>query len=151
MSSDFVLAWRGFVRGLSSGKADIGESITDVNNTTLLCSHGGLLHVPQINWENEPDPDVVMVREEEWRVVQEMFNVDVEIRVDRENTAAGPVLCSDPPPCQKCVKSRVEAEQESRLNYKDQVLFVTYLTQDEEMPNGEHHDPEFSTSPGTEI
>ena len=80
VSSDFVLAWKGFVRGMTSGKIEVGESITHINNSSLLCEHGGLLHIPQFNWENEPDVDVVMVKEDEWSVIKEMFVVDHEIR-----------------------------------------------------------------------
>jgi len=136
VSSDFVLAWKGFVRGMTSGKIEVGESITHINNSSLLCEHGGLLHIPQFNWENEPDVDVVMVKEDEWSVIKEMFVVDHEIRVDRENTSNGPTLVSTPTACDICFKSRAEAEQESRLIYKNEILYVTYLTQDEELPNG---------------
>ena len=108
MSSEFVMAWKGSVRGLSSGKTDLGETITDINNKILLCPHNGLLHVPQINWENEPDTGVVMIKEEEWKTVKEMFNVDHEIRVEKESEPSGPVLTPSPPPCQKCVKSKVK-------------------------------------------
>ena len=148
LSSNFVLAWRGFVRGLSAGKGDIAEAITDVNNEQLLCEHGGLLYPPSLGWEVEPDPSVVMLREEEWRVIQEMFRVDVEIRVERENTSSGPVLLASPAPCEKCVHSKAEAEQESRLRYSNAAVYVTYLSQDEDMPNGEPHDPEYCSRPG---
>ena len=75
LSNEFVMAWRCSVRGLSAGKADPTETITDINNKLLLCRHDGLLYVPCINWENEPDDNVVMIKEDEWRVVKEMFQV----------------------------------------------------------------------------
>ena len=70
LASSFVLAWRCFVRGLSAGKGDIAEAITDISNAQLLCEHGGLLYPPSLSWEVEPDAAVVMLREEEWRVIQ---------------------------------------------------------------------------------
>ena len=151
LSANFVLAWRGFVRGHHAGKADIAESITDVNNGQLLCEHRGLLYPPSLGWEVEPDPAVVMLREDERRAVQELFQVDVEIRVDRENTTSGPVLLASPAPCEKCVTSKEEAEQESRLRYSNATVYVTYLSQDEELPNGESHDPEYCGRPGKPI
>ena len=89
LTSHFVMAWRGFVRGLSAGKTDaVGEGITDVNNKVLLCDHEGFTFLPTIAWESEPHPALVMVSEEEWAAVVDMFSVDVEIRVDRENTVS---------------------------------------------------------------
>ena len=81
LNSGFVLAWRGFVRGLSAGKSEgVGEAITDVNNKSLLCDHEGLTFMPTISWETEPHPSLVMISEDEWLTVKEMFNVDIEIR-----------------------------------------------------------------------
>merc|ERR1719483_1427639 len=82
------------------------SSSFSMNNRTLLCPHNGLLFMPTIAWEVEPNPALVMITEEEWVTVQEMFTVDVEIRVDRENLASGPVLTSFPAPCTICVASR---------------------------------------------
>jgi len=148
LSSSFVLAWRGFVRGLSAGKADsVGESITDVNNRTLLCPHSGLLYLPTIAWEAEPNPALVMITEEEWLTVQDMFNVDVEIKVDRENLSSGPVLTSSPAPCTICVASRQEAEQEDRLKYTNSRVFVRRISPDEKIPVDSHEDPEYCDSP----
>merc|ERR1719357_1287143 len=148
LSSTFVLAWRGFVRGLSAGKADsVGESITDVNNKMLLCPHSGLLYMPTIAWEAEPHPSLVMINEEEWTTVQEMFKVDVEIRVDRENLASGPELTSSPAPCAICVASRQEAEQEDRLKYTNSRVFVRRISPDEKLPEDSQQDPEYCDSP----
>jgi len=148
LSSSFVLAWRGFVRGLSAGKADsVGESITDVNNRTLLCQHSGLLFMPTIAWEVEPNPALVMITEEEWVTVQDMFTVDVQIRVDRENLSTGPVLTSSPAPCTICVASRQEAEQEDRLKYTNSRVFVRRISPDEKLPEDSHLDPEYCDSP----
>eukprot|EP00090_Calanus_glacialis_P012504 TRINITY_DN21085_c0_g1_i1.p1 TRINITY_DN21085_c0_g1~~TRINITY_DN21085_c0_g1_i1.p1 ORF type:complete len:1287 (-),score=515.73 TRINITY_DN21085_c0_g1_i1:63-3923(-) len=148
LSSSFVLAWRGFVRGLSAGKSDsVGESITDVNNRTLLCPHSGLLFMPTIAWEAEPNPALVMITEEEWLTVQDMFTVDVEIRVDRENLSSGPVLTSNPAPCTICVASRQEAEQEDRLKYTNSRVFVRRISPDEKVPVDSHEDPEYCDSP----
>jgi len=148
LASSFVLAWRGFVRGLSAGKADtVGESITDVNNRTLLCPHSGLLYLPTIAWEVEPNPALVMITEEEWVTVQDMFTVDVEIRVDRENLSSGPVLTSFPAPCTICVASRQEAEQEDRLKYTNSRVFVRRISPDEKIPVESHEDPEYCDSP----
>ena len=61
--------------GIGSGKALPGEGITDVNNNILLCPHKGLFHAPSLNWENYPDPSCVMLREEEWTAIKEMFKV----------------------------------------------------------------------------
>jgi len=144
LSSSFVLAWRGFVRGLSAGKADsVGESITDVNNRTLLCPHSGFLFMPTIAWEAEPNPALVMITEEEWLTVQDMFTVDVEIRVDRENLSSGPVLTSSPAPCTICVASRQEAEQEDRLKYTNSRVFVRRISPDEKVPVDSQEDPEY--------
>ena len=97
LSSTFVMAWRGFVRGLSAGKSDgVCESITHVNNKSLLCPHDGFLFLPSISWEVEPNPAFVMISEEEWTTVQDMFDVDHAIKVDRENTPSGPILNSSP-------------------------------------------------------
>ena len=137
------------MRGLSAGKADtVGESITDVNNRTLLCPHSGLLYLPTIAWEVEPNPALVMITEEEWVTVQDMFTVDVEIRVGRENLSSGPVLTSFPAPCTICVASRQEAEQEDRLKYTNSRVFVRRISPDEKIPVESHEDPEYCDSPG---
>ena len=117
LSTSFVAAWRAFIRGRLAGKPGFEEPITDIHNKVLLCEHGGLLHPPTIAWEVEANSSVVMVSEEEMAVVRAMFAVDVEIVVDRENLAGGPVLTASPPPCGLCVASRQEAEQEDRLRW----------------------------------
>ena len=134
VSIEFVMAWKAFIRDMSSGKVGV-EDAPAVNNSILVCEHKGLLHVPQFNWENEPDNEVVMVKEDEWKALKELYVWDEEVRVDRYNTANGPVLVATPSPCEICVKNKVEAEQESRLNYKNQKVYVTFLTQDEELPD----------------
>jgi len=143
ISSEFVHAWRAYCKGISSGKSMPAECITEINNFMLLCPHSGLFHSPSLNWENYPDAGCVMVREEEWQIIKQMFQVDVEIKVEKENQSGSPVLVSTPPVCHKCLKTKADAEHESRLNYKNQALFVTYLTQDEEIPSDELNDPEF--------
>ena len=148
LSSSFVLAWRGFVRGLSAGKAEaVGENITHVNNRSLLCPHNGFLYLPTLSWESEPNPNLVMITESEWSTVQEMFTVDVEIRVDRENCSNGPVLTSTPPPCDICVASRQEAEQEDLLMYTSKRVFVRRISPDEKIPEDTSHDPEYCDNP----
>ena len=54
--------------------------------------------------------------------MQDMFDVDMEIRVDRENLSTGPVLTSNPAsaPCTICAASR----QEDRLMYINSRVFV---------------------------
>ena len=148
LSSSFVLAWRGFVRGLSAGKAEaVGENITHVNNKSLLCPHLGFLYLPTLSWESEPNPNLVMITEAEWSTVQEMFTVDVEIRVDRENCPNGPVLTSSPEPCDICVASRQEAEQEDLLMYTSKRVFVRRISPDEKIPEDTSHDPEYCDNP----
>ena len=115
LSSNFVFSWRAFIKGRLAGKAGFEDPITDLNNAVLLCEHQGLLHPPTIAWEVDANSSVVMITEEEMAVVRDLFNVDVEIRVDRENEMGGPVLTSTPAPCSICVASRQEAEQEDRL------------------------------------
>ena len=117
LSSSFVSSWRAFIKGRLAGKAGFEEPITDVNNSILLCQHEGLLHPPTIAWEVEANSSVVMITEEEMAIVRDIFNVDVEIRVDRENEMGGPVLTSTPAPCSICVASRQETEQEERLRF----------------------------------
>ena len=80
----------------------------------MLCDHAGFTYLPSIIWETEPNPALVMVTEEEMVTIRDMFNVDVEIVVDRENTATGPELTVTPAPCHICVASRQEAEREDR-------------------------------------
>jgi hypothetical protein len=82
-----------------------------------------------------------------------MFTVDVEIRVERENRGGeqGPVLLATPAPCEKCVHSKAEAEQESRLRYSNAAVYVTFLSQDEDLPNGDSHDPEYCSRPGRTV
>merc|ERR1712106_355832 len=87
------------------------------------------------------------ITEEEWVTVQEMFTVDVEIRVDRENLASGPVLTSFPAHCTICVASRQEAEQEDRLKYTNSRVFVRRISPDEKVPVDSHEDPEYCDSP----
>ena len=62
--------------------------------------------MPTIAWEAEPNPALVMITEEGWLTMQDVFTVDVEIRVDRENLSSGPVLTTSPSPCTICVASR---------------------------------------------
>ena len=151
LSSSFVLAWRGFVRGLSAGKAEaVGENITHVNNKSLLCPHLGFIYLPTLSWESEPNPNLVMITESEWATVQDMFTVDMEIRVDRENCANGPVLTSSPPPCHICVASRQEAEQEDLLIYNNKRVFVRRISPDEKIPEDTSHDPEYCDNPSEE-
>ena len=121
LSSNFVFSWRAFIKGRLAGKAGFEEPITDVNNSILLCQHEGLLHPPTIAWEVEANSSVVMITEEEMAVVRDIFNVDVEIRVDRENEMGGPVLTSTPAPCSICVASRQEEEQENRLRFLEAI------------------------------
>ena len=150
LNSGFVLAWRGFVRGLSAGKAEaIGEGITDVNNKSLLCDHGGFTYLPTIAWESEPNAALVMISEEEWITVKEMFNVDVEIRVDRENLVTGPELTVSPAPCHICVASRQEAEREDRLRYSNAQVFVRRIMPESGFQGHNSQDPEYCDSPGT--
>lgn len=117
LSSGFVSSWRAFIKGRLAGKAGFEDPITDVNNAVLLCEHEGLLHPPTIAWEVEANSSVVMITEEEMAIVRDIFNVDVEIRVDRENELGGPILTSTPAPCSICVASRQESEQEERLRF----------------------------------
>ena len=56
-----------------------------MNNRTLLCSHSGMLFMPTTAWEAELNTVLVMIIEEKWLMVQDMFTVDVEIRANREN------------------------------------------------------------------
>jgi len=148
LSTSFVAAWRAFIRGRLAGKPGFEEPITDIHNKVLLCEHGGLLHPPTIAWEVEANSSVVMVSEEEMAVVRAMFAVDVEIVVDRENLAGGPVLTASPPPCGLCVASRQEAEQEDRLRYKSSIVFVRRISPDEKVPEQDaHQDPEYCSSP----
>ena len=150
LNSHFVMAWRGFVRGLSAGKADaVGEGITDVKNKILLCDHDGFTFLPTIAWETEPHPALVMVSEDEWAAVCDMFCVDVEICVDRENTMNGPVLTVSPAPCHICVASRQEAEREDRLRYNNAPLFVRRILPESGFQNQSSNDPEFGDGPGT--
>lgn len=137
------------MRGLSAGKAEaIGEGITDVNNKSLLCDHGGFTYLPTITWESEPNPALVMVSEEEWATVTDMFTVDVEIRVDRENLATGPELTVSPAPCHLCVASRQEAEREDRLRYTAARVFVRRILPEAGFQGNNSHDPEYCDSPG---
>ena len=78
--------------------------------------------MPTKAWEAEPNPSLVKINEEGWVTVQDMFDVDVEIRVDRENLSTGPVLTSNPAsaPCTICAASR----QEDRLKYINSRVFV---------------------------
>ena len=150
LNSHFVMAWRGFVRGLSAGKTEgVCEGITAVNNKVLLCDHGGFTFHPTIAWESEPHPALVMVSVEEWATVCDMFSVDVEICVDRENTVSGPELSVSPAPCQICVASRQEAEREDRLRYTNAPLFVRRILPESGFQNPCSNDPEFDNGAGT--
>ena len=149
LNSGFVLAWRGFVRGLSAGKSEaVGEGITDVNNNSLLCDHEGFTFIPTITWETEPHPALVMITEEEMTIVRELFKVDVEIKVDRENLSTGPELTVTPAPCHICVASRQEAEREDKLRYNNATVFVRRILPDSDMKPGSsnNHDPEYFDS-----
>ena len=42
--------------------------------------------------------------------------------VEKDTSQLEPVLISTPPVCHKCLKTKAEAEHESRLNYTNQVL-----------------------------
>ena len=74
-----------------------------MNTRTLFFPHSGLLYMPTKAWQAEPNPSLVMINEGGWVTVQDMFDVDLEIRVDRENLSTGPVLTSNPAsaPCTK--------------------------------------------------
>ena len=162
LSSNFVSAWRAFIKGRLAGKAGYEEPITDVNNATLLCEHEGLLHPPNIAWEVEPNPSVVMITEEEFAIVKSIFHVDVEILVDR----VGMVLTSTPATCDICSEARRQEAEQDRLRfasshllteilhhmlnrYKDQVVHVRRISPDEKLPEHDlQADPEYCSSPG---
>ena len=50
----------------------------------------------------------VMVSEEEWTVIKEIFKVDAEISVKEVNRRNGPKLEVFPPPCYSCYDSRLK-------------------------------------------
>ena len=53
------------------------------------------------------------------------IQVDVEVMVEKDISQPGePVLISTPPVCHKCLKTKAEAEHESRLNYTNQVNLI---------------------------
>ena len=137
------------MRGLSAGKSEaVGEGITDVNNKCLLCVHGGFTYIPTITWESEPNPAFTMISEEEMVAVRDMFNVDVEIRVDRENLVTGPELTVSPDPCHICVASRQEAEIEDRLRYTGARVFVRRILPDSGVAGAQGQDPEYLDGQG---
>ena len=99
VTAAFVKAWRDFVRGS-------GSRVTRLDNKSLLCVHDHFKHLPALSSEHQHQV-LVMVSEEEWSTIKEMFKVDAEISVERVNCLNGPKLEVFPPPCISCYDSRL--------------------------------------------
>ena len=99
VTAAFVKAWRDFVRGS-------GLRVSRLDNMSLLCVHDHFKHLPALSSEHQHQV-LVMVSEEEWSTIKEMFKVDAEISVERVNCLNGPKLEVFPPPCHSCYDSRL--------------------------------------------
>ena len=114
LPTTFLQTWRASVRALTEGEEEEGEEVlgetervTMVNNRSLLCAHQHFIHLPALSIDQQQNTVLVMVSQEEWDIVRELFTVDVEIKVERKNGLNGPDLSISPPPCHLCYDSRL--------------------------------------------
>lgn len=67
-----------------------------------------------------------MVSEDEWSQLQQMFQVDKEIRVERQRDSSE-LFTSEPKVCHDCVARRHQQELEERLVYSNEPIYVRRL------------------------
>ena len=85
---------------------------------------------------------VYMVSEDEWKELSSMFKVDQEIVVCRHRE--GPdLLTADPPVCTGCVDERNRQEEELKLTYNNEPIYIRKLTGSELPPEFDAADPEY--------
>jgi len=136
----FVYSWRSFARNPSSH-----DEVLTIGNETLLCKCGGLMYPPKLDLESDYESVVYMVSEEEWRELSRLFEVDREIEVLRHRE--GPdLLTSEPKVCESCVRERVRQEEEQKLTYSNEPVYVRRLMGAEMPPPNLLEDPDFMTS-----
>ena len=91
-----------------------------------------------------PQKSVYMVSEDEWKELSRMFEVDREIVVLRHKE--GPeVLTTEPKVCQTCVQEMARIEEEEKLNYCNEPVYVRRLM-GSELPPDVADDPDFESS-----
>ena len=132
--------WQSFIRNPGTK-----EPLTDIGNETLICSHGGLLFPVEPETETDHASVVFMVTEDEWAELQRHFNVDHVIRVSRKvpPPESGSPFSSSPEICVACIAQRHEQEQQERLRYVNEPVFVRRL-QEADVNNG--HDPDYANA-----
>lgn len=102
-----MAAWKAYV-----SRPLINEQISSVNNEILLCQHKRLLYPPTMDMETDPLTKAIMVTEDEWKKIQNHFEVDFEICIRR--TKGSLVFESSPEPCDPCICDRLEMEEKVR-------------------------------------
>ena len=77
-----------------------------MDNQSLLCVHKCFKHFLAVNTDHQHKV-LMMVTQEEWDTIKEIFSVDLEVSVERVPGLGGPQLVFSPPPCSKCCDERL--------------------------------------------
>merc|ERR1719433_1446341 len=102
------------------------------------------MHPPRLDLETDYESVVYMVSEEEWRELSRMFKVDREIEVRRHRE--GPdVLTTEPRVCDGCVREHLRREEEQKLTYSNEPVYVRRLM-GSELPPDLNDDPDFEAA-----
>ena len=88
---------------------------------------------------------VYMVSEDEWKELSNMFKVDKEIAVCRHREGPN-LLTADPPVCTGCVDERNRQEEELKLTYSNEPIYIRKLAGSELPPEFDAADPEYEQS-----
>ncbi|XP_007518887.1 ubiquitin carboxyl-terminal hydrolase 48-like [Erinaceus europaeus] len=115
----FVEEWRKFV------KRPLKYSpISSVENSVLLCPHGGLMYT-YASMAREDSKIIVPIWPDEWETIQKLFFVDQVIRILRTQIGDGEVqYISDPDLCLECRESYLCQQQRDLCAYTRATIYV---------------------------
>ena len=146
INSIFVFAWKQFIKEPSKITA-----ISEINNKTLLCTHGLYLYPPENDSLLKSDDRVTYLWPKEWLIIQRYYTVDVEIVLlsvpnnDRSETIIVPKVCDE------CLITRLNEEENEIYDYKGVKVYVrkteTKPKTNQDGDDSRRDDPDFMNSP----
>ncbi|XP_045101767.1 ubiquitin carboxyl-terminal hydrolase 48-like isoform X1 [Portunus trituberculatus] len=131
ISRGFYHLWKSYVRSCERGDLVVSPP-KQLENASLLCSHGHLLFPVMALEPHELSEHLVLVWEEEWTTLKELYRPDHVVTAFYNEVGS---LMTDPVVCENgCVEMRLAKDYEEQFSYEHEIIHVRQVNSVTDIP-----------------